>query len=100
MCLVAELQQEVDRLRSIQESKDVDWWNHALPSLEQKCQLGFTNDKGDLALHQAESSDLRDSGEWKQFSAQGSGRSFSLSTLPCKVPLQQIQVSGIGRTGT
>ena len=47
LSLVAELREEVYRLRSIQESeKEIDWWNHTLPSLEQKCQLGITHDKG------------------------------------------------------
>ena len=47
LSLVAELWEEVDRLKSIRESKkEIDWWNHTLPSLEQKCQLGITHDKG------------------------------------------------------
>jgi len=34
LSLVAELREEVERLRSIRESeKEIDWWNHALPSL-------------------------------------------------------------------
>lgn len=36
LSLVAESQEEVERLRSIRNSeKKVDWWNHALPSLRQ-----------------------------------------------------------------
>lgn len=33
--LVAELWQEVGRLRSISELEKIDWWNHILPSLRQ-----------------------------------------------------------------
>ncbi|PKU39882.1 zinc finger and btb domain-containing protein 49-like [Limosa lapponica baueri] len=40
LSLVAEPREEADRLRSIRESeKEIDWWNHALPSLRQKREL-------------------------------------------------------------
>ena len=32
LCVVAELREEVERLRSIREAeKEIDWWCHALP---------------------------------------------------------------------
>ena len=37
LSMVAELREEVERLRSIRESeKEIDWWNQALSSLRQK----------------------------------------------------------------
>jgi len=34
LSLVAELKEEVERLRSIQEcEREIDWWSHSLPSL-------------------------------------------------------------------
>lgn len=36
LSLMVELQEEVERLRNIWEpEKEIDWWNHALPSLRQ-----------------------------------------------------------------
>jgi len=35
LCLVAELREEVDRLRSIREAEqEIDWWSHALTTQE------------------------------------------------------------------
>ena len=37
LSLMAELREEVERLRNIRESeKEINWWNHALPSLRLK----------------------------------------------------------------
>ncbi|KAK4818853.1 hypothetical protein QYF61_020072 [Mycteria americana] len=37
LCMVAELQEEVEKLRSVREAeKEIDWWCHALPPLRQE----------------------------------------------------------------
>jgi len=39
LSLVAELKEEVERLRSIQEcEREIDWWSRSLPSLRQRQQ--------------------------------------------------------------
>ncbi|KAK4830603.1 hypothetical protein QYF61_012029 [Mycteria americana] len=52
LCMVAELREEVERLRSIREAeKEIDWWCHALPPLRQEQEQQQppvrTHDQGD-----------------------------------------------------
>jgi len=65
LSLVAELEEEVDRLRNVGESeKERDWWNHALPSLKQKQEHPSekTQDQGDpvFSPHHAEGNNLKE----------------------------------------
>ena len=74
--LVAELREEVERLRSIRESeKEIDWWNQALSSLRQKQEQPpeKTQDQGDpvSSPRQAEGSSLKERSEWRQVHAWG-----------------------------
>ncbi|GAB0185452.1 hypothetical protein GRJ2_001010500 [Grus japonensis] len=94
LSLVAELHEEVERLRSIREAeRDIDWWSQALPSPRQK--QGQLTDQsqseGDpvSSPRQAESSSLKEGSEWKQVHARrGRWRTFSSSaTSPSHVPL-------------
>ncbi|GAB0205675.1 hypothetical protein GRJ2_003033100 [Grus japonensis] len=93
LSLVAELREEVERLRSIREAeKEIDWWSQALPSPRQK--QGQRTDKnqgeGDPVSSpcQAEGSSLKGRSEWKQVHAWHGRQTFSSSpTLPSHVPL-------------
>ncbi|KAK4826358.1 hypothetical protein QYF61_007952 [Mycteria americana] len=90
LSLVAELQEEVERLRSIRESeKEIDWWIHALPSLrqEQEQPPERKQDQGDAVSspHQAEDSSLKERSEWRQVHARGGRRTPSLPILPSQV---------------
>ena len=72
LSLVAELREEVIRLRSIRESeREIDYWNHTPPSLGRACQADRTQDMEDSLSfpHLAEHGDLRDRGEWQQVPA-------------------------------
>ncbi|GAB0209336.1 hypothetical protein GRJ2_003399300 [Grus japonensis] len=92
LSLVAELREEVERLRSIREAeKEIDWCSQALPSLRQK--QGQTPDKtqdqGDPVSFpcQDEGSSLKERSEWRQIHARGSRQTSSLPTSPSQVPL-------------
>ncbi|GAB0179160.1 hypothetical protein GRJ2_000381300 [Grus japonensis] len=93
LSLVAELREEVERLRSIREAeREIDWWSQALLSLRQK--QGHLTDqsqsKGDPVSSpcQAEGSSLKEGSEWKQVHAQRGRQTFSSSpTSPSHVPL-------------
>ncbi|GAB0208750.1 hypothetical protein GRJ2_003340700 [Grus japonensis] len=93
LSLVAELREEVERLRSIREAeREIDWWSQALPSLRQK--QGQLTDQsqseGDpvSSPRQAEGSSLKEGSEWKQVHAWRGRRTFSSSpTSPSHVPL-------------
>ncbi|GAB0205185.1 hypothetical protein GRJ2_002984100 [Grus japonensis] len=93
LSLVAELREEVERLRSIREAdREIDWWSQALPSLRQK--QGQLTDQsqseGDPVSSpcQAEGSSLKEGSEWKQVHAWCGRRTFSSSpTLPSHVPM-------------
>ena len=64
---MAELQEEVTRLKSIREcEREIDYWNCTLPSLGQTQQADRTHDTEDslFSLDLAESGDLRDRGQW------------------------------------
>ncbi|GAB0208393.1 hypothetical protein GRJ2_003305000 [Grus japonensis] len=107
LSLVAELREEVERLRSIREAeKEIDWWSQALPSLRQKQgQLTDQNQgEGDPVSSpcQAEGSSLKGRSEWKQVPARRGRRTFSsLPTSPSHVPLynmyQALAVEGHSR---
>ncbi|KAK4810861.1 hypothetical protein QYF61_008833 [Mycteria americana] len=92
LCLVAELREDVDRLRSIRESEqEIDWWNHTLTSQkhEQRQPPEKAPDQRDSvpSSHQDVGRDLRGSSEWKQVHKQGSKRMPSLPATPPQVPL-------------
>lgn len=88
LCLMAELQEEVGRRRSIQESeREIDQWSHTLPSMMHRSQLSVaTMEAGPgSALHQEEGSVTRDKEGWKKVIARSSKR---YPSLPSKIPLQ------------
>ncbi|KAM9663018.1 uncharacterized protein ACIBXB_016421 [Morphnus guianensis] len=89
LSLVAELKEEVERLRSIREcERETDWWAHTLPSLGQGQQMEALQE-AEVPLpscHQA-GGDLRDGGEWIQVPAQGGRRIPSRSPSPSQLPL-------------
>ncbi|GAB0209138.1 hypothetical protein GRJ2_003379500 [Grus japonensis] len=94
LSLVAELREEVERLRSIREAeREIDWWSQALPSLKQK--QGQLTDQsqseGDPVSSpcQAEGSSLKEGSEGKQVHTRcGRRPAFSSSpTSPSHVPL-------------
>lgn len=93
LSLVAELQEEVERIRSIRESeKETGWWNQALPSLIQKQEQPpeKKQDQRDPVSSpcQAEGSSLKERSEQKQVRAQGGRQTPSLPTSPySQVPL-------------
>ncbi|GAB0207770.1 mitochondrial enolase superfamily member 1 [Grus japonensis] len=107
LSLVAELREEVERLRSIREAeKEIDWWSQALPSLRQKQGqlMDQSQSEGDPVSSpcQAEGSSLKGRSEWKQVPAQRGRRTFSSSpTSPSHVPLynryQALAVEGHSR---
>ena len=70
---MAELQEEVSRLRSIQESqREVDQWSHTLPSLMHRSQLSVaaTEAGPGSALCHEEGSVTRDKEGWKEITAE------------------------------
>jgi len=65
LILVAELKEEVERLRSIREcNREIDWWSHALPSPKQVQRMDVPQEAVDPlpSHHQAEGEDLREGG--------------------------------------
>ncbi|GAB0208322.1 hypothetical protein GRJ2_003297900 [Grus japonensis] len=90
LSLVAELREEVERLRSIREAeKEIDWWSQALPSLRQKQTPDKTQDEGDPISSpcQDEGRSLKGRSEWKQVHTWSGRRTSSLPTSPSQVPL-------------
>ncbi|GAB0188521.1 pyruvate dehydrogenase protein X component, mitochondrial [Grus japonensis] len=92
LSLVAELQEELERLRSVRGAeKEIDWWSHALPSLRQKQGQppAKNQDQGDPVSFpcQDEGSSLKERSEWRQVHTQGGRQTSSLPTLPSQVPL-------------
>ena len=74
LSLVAELKEEVKRLRSIREcEREIDWWSSILASPKQQEQMEAPNEAGNRSpsCYQAEGGDLRDEGDWKEVPAQG-----------------------------
>ncbi|PKU33259.1 death-associated protein 1 [Limosa lapponica baueri] len=90
--LVAELQEEVERLRSIWEcEKEMGWWSHTLPSLGKKEQEEAAGEVEDPlpSCPQAEGGAVgEDEGERRQVPVQGSRRVPSRPPPPSQVPVQ------------
>jgi len=90
LSLVAELKEEVERLRSIREcEREIDWWSRTLPSLRQRQQEAAPQ-KAENPLpscHRAERGGLRDGGEWKQVPARGGKRISPRPPSPAQLPL-------------
>jgi len=90
--LMAELRDEVDRLRSIRESEqEIDWWSHSLTSLKPKQghppETGCDQRDPVSFPHEDVGRVLKGNGEWKQVHNRGSKRTLSLPTTPLQVPL-------------
>ncbi|KFW72624.1 hypothetical protein AS28_04863, partial [Pygoscelis adeliae] len=91
LCLVAELKEEVERLRSIWEcEREIDWWSRTLPSLRQRQQMEAPREAEDplTSCHQVERGDLSDRGEWKKVPARGARRTPARPPSPSRLPLQ------------
>jgi len=89
LSLVAELKEEVERLRSIRErEREIDWWNRSLPSLRQRQQEAAPRKAGNPlpSCHRAERGDLRDGGEWKRVPARDGKRLPSRPPSPAQLP--------------
>ena len=88
LILVAELKEEVERLRSIRErERERDRWTRSLREREE----GEAPHKSEDPLpsrHQAIGGHGREEGEWKQVPARGSGRIPSRPLPPSQLPLQ------------
>ncbi|KAK4813363.1 hypothetical protein QYF61_003562 [Mycteria americana] len=79
LCMVAELWEELERLRSIREAeKEIDWWCHALSPLRQE---------QEQQQPPAEGSSSKEESEWRRVHAHGGRRTPSLPTSPPQVPL-------------
>jgi len=89
LILVAELKEEVERLRSIREcDREIDWWSRSLTSLRPRQQQVAPPEAEDPlpSCHQAERGDLRDGGKWKQGPAQGGRQIPSRTHSPAQLP--------------
>uniref|UniRef100_A0A8B9DT06 Uncharacterized protein n=1 Tax=Anser cygnoides TaxID=8845 RepID=A0A8B9DT06_ANSCY len=91
---VAELWEEVSRLRSSRESeREIDWWRCTLPSLRQThepaiAQMSPATQKTKVpSSRQAVGVDLGQGGEWRQVPVWGGRRALSLPTSPSHLPL-------------
>ncbi|RMC06501.1 hypothetical protein DUI87_15937 [Hirundo rustica rustica] len=87
LSLVAELREEVERLRSIRDSeREIDWWSSALTSLREAHQ----ESEDPYASHsQAIEGHLVDEGEWERVPARGGNNNNpSCPPSPGQVPLQ------------
>jgi len=74
LSLVAELKEEVERLRNIREcEREIDWWSRTLPSVRPRQQEAALQEAEDPlpSFPKAEGGDLRDRGGWKWVPAQG-----------------------------
>uniref|UniRef100_A0A8B9TZX8 SGNH hydrolase-type esterase domain-containing protein n=1 Tax=Anas zonorhyncha TaxID=75864 RepID=A0A8B9TZX8_9AVES len=89
--MVAELKEEVERLRAIREcEREIDWWSNSLQGLKERYR-GETPQMGVEPLpcrRQAEGGDLGVEEEWKQVPARHRRRCPPLPTPPSQVPLQ------------
>ncbi|RMB89236.1 hypothetical protein DUI87_34385 [Hirundo rustica rustica] len=86
LSLVAELREEVERLRSIRESEmEIDWWSSALPSLRE----ASDHESEDLhaSCSQAIEGHLINEEKWKWVPARGENNKNSSPSLS-QVPLQ------------
>ena len=90
LSLVAELREEVERLRCIREcEREIDWWSSTLAPMKQQEQMEAPNKAGNpsSSCYQAEGGDLRDGGGWKQVPAQGGRKILSRPPSPSMVSL-------------
>jgi len=98
LSLVAELKEEVERLRSIRECESkIDWWSCSLPSLRPRQQEAAPR-KAENPLpscHQAERGDLRDGGGMEMGPCSGGQANPLPASLTCPVALKQ-QIWGSG----
>ncbi|KFP06528.1 hypothetical protein N300_02212, partial [Calypte anna] len=86
LSMVAELKEEVERLRSIRESeKEIDWWSHTLSTT---IEIQQETVKPCPSSYQAADADQVDRGEWKQVPHRKGKRILSQPpTLP-QVPIE------------
>jgi len=92
LSLVAELREEVDRLRSVRESEqEIDWWSHALTSLKpeqgQPPEKAHDQSNPVSSIHQDVGRVLKGSSKWKQVHNRGRKRTLSLPAMPPQMPL-------------
>jgi len=92
LCLVAELREEVDRLRSIREAeKEINWWSRALTTQEctHEQPVKKARDQRELVTspHRAEGRDAKENSEWKRVRKRGRRRTLPLPTTSPQVPL-------------
>ena len=90
LSLVAELKEEVERLRSIREcERELDWWSNTLAPLKQQQQMEAPREEGNpsTSCYQAKGGDLRDGGGWKQVPTQGGRKILSRPPSPSMVSL-------------
>lgn len=104
--LLAELKEEVEKLRAIREcEQELDWWSHSLPRLKERCRGNTPQIAMDppTCHGQAERRDLRDGEEWKQVHAQHCRWAPSILSFPPKVPLhnrfEALELEGQGSKG-
>jgi len=82
---VAELREEVDRLRSIRETEqEISWWSHALTTQESTQQQPVKKARDQRALvtslHRAEGRDAKENSEWKRVRNRGRRQTLPLTT--------------------
>lgn len=82
LSLVAELKEEVERLRIIRE-REIDWWSFTLPSLREAPQQ---SEHSHASHHQAEGGDLGNEGEWKGVPTRGRNKNSSRPPSPPQLP--------------
>jgi len=90
LSLVAELKEEVERLRSIREcEREINSWSRSLPSLGPRQQEAAPRKAENplLSCHRAERGDLRDRVGWKRVPARGGKRIPSRPPSPAQLPL-------------
>lgn len=76
LCLVAELQDEVERLRSIRAPEvAIDWWNQALASMRQEQPAEAMQDQGNpLSILQQGGSSCKERSKWSVAPAWGASK--------------------------
>jgi len=92
LCLVAELREEVDRLRSIREAEqEIDWWSRSLTTQQSTQEQPVKKAWDQRALvtspHRAEGRDAKENSEWKQVHNWGRRQIHPLPTTSPQVPL-------------
>ena len=89
VCLVAELKEEVERLRAIREcEQEIDWGSNSLPGLKERHQGETPQTVVDPLLCRcwAEGGD-HGAGEWRQVPARHRRQTRALPAPPPQVPL-------------